>query len=325
MTRSGPPIWLEFSRPAMACQFDVLLHPNLPTDGPEHAIQALELIDFLEQLFSVYIPTSDLSRLNLRGNDIDVDVALPTLDLLRIAKTIHQKTDGAFDITAASLSDVWGFSSRAGKMPDENAIHEALQRVGSQFLLIDEEKSQVQFTRPISVNPGGIGKGYAIDQAAQLLLDHGVSEFAIHGGKSSVRAHGRQQLEQSAPGWKIAVRHPEQSERILGSLILKNLALGTSGPANQFFYFRGVRYGHIIDPRTGWPAQGPLSVTVLHPSATWADALATALYVMGVDQAIQFCQSNSEVGMLALLPGERQGSIEVVTCNIDTTTWIPAT
>jgi thiamine biosynthesis lipoprotein len=325
MTRSGPPIWLEFSRRAMACQFDVLLHPNLPTDGPEHAIQALELIDFLEQLFSVYIPTSDLSRLNLRGNDIDVDVALPTLDLLRIAKTIHQKTDGAFDITAASLSDVWGFSSRAGKMPDENAIHEALQRVGSQFLLIDEEKSQVQFTRPISVNPGGIGKGYAIDQAAQLLLDHGVSEFAIHGGKSSVRAHGRQQLEQSAPGWKIAVRHPEQSERILGSLILKNLALGTSGPANQFFYFRGVRYGHIIDPRTGWPAQGPLSVTVLHPSATWADALATALYVMGVDQAIQFCQSNSEVGMLALLPGERQGSIEVVTCNIDTTTWIPAT
>jgi thiamine biosynthesis lipoprotein len=210
-------------------------------------------------------------------------------------------------------------------MPDENAIHEALQRVGSQFLLIDEEKSQVQFTRPISVNPGGIGKGYAIDQAAQLLLDHGVSEFAIHGGKSSVRAHGRQQLEQSAPGWKIAVRHPEQSERILGSLILKNLALGTSGPANQFFYFRGVRYGHIIDPRTGWPAQGPLSVTVLHPSATWADALATALYVMGVDQAIQFCQSNPEVGMLALLPGERQGSIEVVTCNIDTTTWIPAT
>ncbi|MFN7736884.1 MAG: FAD:protein FMN transferase [Pirellula sp.] len=325
MTRSGPPIWLEFSRRAMACQFDVLLHPNLPIDGPEHAIQALELIDFLEQLFSVYIPTSDLSRLNLRGNDIDVDVALPTLDLLRIAKTIHQKTDGAFDITAASLSDVWGFSSRAGKMPDENAIHEALQRVGSQFLLIDEEKSQVQFTRPISVNPGGIGKGYAIDQAAQLLLDHGVSEFAIHGGKSSVRAHGRQQLEQSAPGWKIAVRHPEQSERILGSLILKNLALGTSGPANQFFYFRGVRYGHIIDPRTGWPAQGPLSVTVLHPSATWADALATALYVMGVDQAIQFCQSNSEVGMLALLPGERQGSIEVVTCNIDTTTWIPAT
>lgn len=325
MTRSGPPIWLEFSRRAMACQFDVLLHPNLPTDGPEHAIQALELIDFLEQLFSVYIPTSDLSRLNLRGNDIDVDVALPTLDLLRIAKTIHQKTDGAFDITAASLSEAWGFSSRAGKMPDENAIHEALQRVGSQFLLIDEEKSQVQFTRPISVNPGGIGKGYAIDQAAQLLLDHGVSEFAIHGGKSSVRAHGRQQLEQSAPGWKIAVRHPEQSERILGSLILKNLALGTSGPANQFFYFRGVRYGHIIDPRTGWPAQGPLSVTVLHPSATWADALATALYVMGVDQAIQFCQSNSEVGMLALLPGERQGSIEVVTCNIDTTTWIPAT
>ena len=323
MIRSSPPIWLEFSRRAMACEFDVMLHPNLPDDGPEHAVSALGLIDFLEQLLSVYIPTSDLSRLNHRARDIEVDVSLPTLDLLRIAQTIHHRTGGAFDITAASLSDAWGFSSRAGKMPDENAIREALERVGSQFMLIDAAKSQVKFTRPISVNPGGIGKGYAIDQAAQLLLDHGVSEFAIHGGKSSVRAHGRQQLEQSEPGWKIAVRHPEQAERILGSLILKNLALGTSGPANQFFYFRGVRYGHIIDPRTGWPAQGPLSVTVLHPSATWADALATALYVMGVDQAIQFCQSNPDVGMLALLPGERQGSIEVVTCNIDSTTWLP--
>ena len=87
MIRSSPPIWLEFSRRAMACQFDVMLHPNLPDDGPEHAVSALGLIDFLEQLLSVYIPTSDLSRLNHRARDIEVDVSLPTLDLLRIAQS----------------------------------------------------------------------------------------------------------------------------------------------------------------------------------------------------------------------------------------------
>jgi thiamine biosynthesis lipoprotein len=125
-------------------------------------------------------------------------------------------------------------------------------------------------------------------------------------------------------GWNIAVNHPEQTQHVLGTLMLRNCALGTSGPANQYFYFRGIRYGHIIDPRTGWPAQGPLSVTVLHPSAAWADALATGLYVMGIDAAIAYCEARPEVGMLALLPGKRQGDIEVVTCNLSDQQWSPA-
>jgi thiamine biosynthesis lipoprotein len=314
-------IWLEFSRRAMACQFEILLHPDLPPQGPEIALQALDLVGELEQTLSIYIPTSDLSRLNARASETPVTVALPTLEMMQIAMQVHSDTAGAFDITAAALSETWGFSSRQGAMPSSDAIQAALTQVGSDAIEIDNFGASICFKKKIAVNPGGIGKGYAIDQAARMLLEKGVEDFVIHGGKSSACAQGRQLLTQAQPGWRIAVRHPEQTQRVLGSLFLRNEALGTSGPANQFFYFRGVRYGHIIDPRTGWPACGPLSVTVLHPSAAWADALATGLYVMGLDNAIAYCQSRPEVRMLAILPGKRKGDLEVVTCNLDSQHW----
>jgi thiamine biosynthesis lipoprotein len=319
-----PPIWLEFARQAMACRFEVLLHPDHPPQGPEAAVQALELISDLEQLLSVYIPTSDLSRLNARAWETPVTVSIPTIDMMRLALEIHRDTDGAFDITAAALSKAWGFSSRQGAMPSQEEIESALAQVGSEAIELDDFGASICFKKKISVNPGGIGKGYAIDQAANLLLERGVEDFVIHGGKSSARGHGRQLLTNDPFGWKVAVNHPEQTQHILGALVLRDCALGTSGPANQYFYFRGVRYGHIIDPRTGWPAQGPLSVTVLHRSAAWADALATGLYVMGIDAAIRYCESRPEVGMLLLLPGKRQGDIEVVTCNLRDQQWSPA-
>lgn len=316
------PIWLEFSRRAMACQFDVLLHPGRPEQGPEAAVEALELIEWLEQLLSIYIATSDLSRLNARGQETWVDVSLPTLDMLKVGCEIYEQTQGCFDMTAARLSEVWGFSSRQGRMPTDEQIEQALGQSGSKHVEIDHAARRVRFNRAVAVNPGGIGKGYAIDQAVGILQDRGVEDFAIHGGKSSVSAFGKQLVNQKELGWKIAVRHPEQSERILGTLVLKNRSLGTSGPANQFFYFKGERYGHIIDPRTGWPARGALSVTILHPSAAWADALATGLYVMGIEQSLEFCASRPEVGYLAIAPGRRIGEVEIITCNLDEFTWI---
>jgi len=316
------PIWLEFSRRAMACQFDVLLHPGRPEQGPEAAVEALELIEWLEQLLSIYIATSDLSRLNARGQETWVDVSLPTLDMLKVGCEIYEQTQGCFDMTAARLSEVWGFSSRQGRMPTDDQIEQALGQIGSKHVEIDQAARRVRFNRAVAVNPGGIGKGYAIDQAVGILRDRGVEDFAIHGGKSSVSAFGKQLVHQKELGWKIAVRHPEQSERILGTLVLKNRSLGTSGPANQFFYFKGERYGHIIDPRSGWPARGALSVTILHPSAAWADALATGLYVMGIEQSLEFCASRPEVGYLAIAPGRRIGEVEIITCNLDEFTWI---
>ena len=324
MWEDNKTVWLEIARDAMACRFEVLLNPGKPTNGPEMAVAALDTITFLEQILSVYIPTSELSLLNARAHDGPVNVSESTFDLLKLGIAVFEKTSGAFDMTAAKLSKTWGFYRRQGKMPTDLEICNALAEVGSRNIELNPIDKTVYFRQPVEINPGGIGKGFALDCAASLLRKSEVHEFAFHGGKSSILCYGNQMPNGEEVGWKIAVRHPEQSERILGTLTLVDQALGTSGPAIQFFYFRGKRFGHIIDPRTGWPAEGMLSITVLHPSAGWADALATGLFVAGIEQAIAYCEQNLDTVMLAILPGKRGGECEIVTCNMQPDQWIPA-
>ncbi len=307
----------------MACRFEVLLVPGKPTNGPEIALHALDTVTFLEQLLSVYSPTSELSLVNQRAAENPVRVSESTFAMLQLGLEVFARTSGTFDMTSAKLSKTWGFYRRQGMMPTEQQIVQALADVGSEQIILDIAEKTVRFAKPLEVNPGGIGKGFALDCAASILQRDGVEDFAFHGGKSSILCNGNQSSG-LGDGWRIAVRHPEQSERILGWLTLRDQALGTSGPANQFFYFRGKRFGHIIDPRSGWPAQGMLSVTVLHPSAGWADALATGLYVAGVDDAIRYCEQNTETAMLAILPGKRDGECEIVSCNMQHGQWVRA-
>ena len=309
----------------MACRFEILLHPGEPTNGPEIAVQALDTVTFLEQLLSVYIPTSELSLLNDRAKEIPIRVSESTFALLQLGLDVFQKTRGAFDMTAAILSKTWGFYRRQGIMPTDQQIQQSLEAVGSEHILLNTTDRTVRFSKPLEINPGGIGKGFALDAAATILRNAGIDDFAFHGGKSSIVCRGNQSTNGMAgEGWRIAVRHPEQSERILGWLSLREQSLGTSGPANQFFYFRGKRFGHIIDPRTGWPAEGMLSVTILHESAGWADSLATGLYVSGINSAIEYCHENPETSMLAILPGKRDGECEIVTCNMQPSQWFPS-
>jgi len=314
-------LFLEFARDAMACRFEVLLHRGFPENGPEAACQALEAIGFLEQLWSVYIPTSELSIVNTRAHEVPVQVSSSTMQLLDQAIEIWQRTSGAFDVTSGKLTKTWGFHGRQGRMPSETDLAAALLQIGTQNIALDRDNSTVRLANGAELNPGGIGKGLAIDTAGEILENAGVEHYALHGGKSSIRCRGLQKLQCPDDGWSIAVRHPEQSERILGTLHLHNQSLGTSGPANQFFYFKGKRYGHIIDPRTGWPTDGMLSITVLHPQAGWADALATGLYVLGVERAIEYCQLNPDTAMIAILPGKKLGQIELVTCNLLQDQW----
>lgn len=324
MVENDNAIWIEIARDAMACRFEVLLNPGKPTNGPEFAVSALDTITFLEQLLSVYIPTSELSLANERAFETPVRVSESTFALLELGVSIFKKTGGAFDMTAAKLSKTWGFYRRQGKMPTDLEIRQALSEVGSGNIVLNALDRTVRFARPLELNPGGIGKGFALDCASAELKRNGVDDFAFHGGKSSVLCLGNQSTSGREKGWRIAVRHPEQSERLLGSLFLFDQALGTSGPANQFFYFRGKRFGHIVDPRTGWPAEGMLSITVLHPSAGWADALATGLFVAGIEQAIEYCEQNHDTAMLAILPGKRDGECEIVSCNMQPGQWVPA-
>lgn len=315
---------LSIAKPLMACEFEVLVNQNQYPTAAERAVKSLELVERLEQLFSVYKPRSELSTLNRFGGQRAVMASEDTLTLLALAQDLHRITRGAFDITAGSLSEVWGFSRREGAMPTETQIASALKNVGSEHLQIDVPNKTVRLLRGgVQVNPGGIGKGYALDSAAKQLTMAGIGDFMMHGGLSSVVARGHRQHSQTGGGWLVALKHPWRVEETLGMLRLRDQALGTSGSGKQFFHFGGKRYSHIIDPRSGQPAQGMMSTTIVCRSGAVADALATALFVLGADKAREFCEAHPDISAVLVYADPKSGRQRVETCNVGEDMWHP--
>jgi thiamine biosynthesis lipoprotein len=221
---------------------------------------------------------------------------------------LWRDSGGAYDLTATPLWEAWGFARRRGTIPSPEELARAQSLVGGQWVELDEAQKTIRLLRRgVKLNLGSIGKGYAVDRAAEHLMAAGVCDFLVHGGYSSVAARGLaagpvllQPAEAAGdtaarsarPPWKIGVKDPLRDELRLGQIELRDRALGTSGAQFQAFRHQGRRYGHILDPRTGWPADGVLSVTVLAPTAAEADALSTAFYVMGPEAALGYCQQH---------------------------------
>jgi thiamine biosynthesis lipoprotein len=307
----------------MACDFVVQFPARSEDDATEHAVRALDLIEDLEDQLTVYRDDSEIIRINRTAAVAPMPVEPRLFQLLQLAQSIYHNTDGASDLTTGPLSKVWGFSRRAGRMPSAEEIRAALGQVGFQYIQLEEEQQTVAFHKPgIEINLNSIGKGYALDRAAELLDAGGIADYLIHGGKSSLLARGRP--DDSSIGWTIGLRHPLWPEKRLGELRLQNEALGTSGAATQSFRHRGRRYGHILDPRTGWPAEGVFTATVLAPTAAQADALSTAFYVMGPDEAARYCATRPAIRALVVCPTSRAGEVIVHTLNLDEDTWHPA-
>jgi thiamine biosynthesis lipoprotein len=293
-------------------------------------------------------------HINRQAACSEVEVEPQLFELLEYAVGLYKATSGAFDITAGPLSKVWGFYRRQGRLPTDEEIAQTLLRVGSQHLVLDSNRRTIRFRTPgVEINLGGIGKGYALDRAAELLLQGGATDFVLHGGQSSVLARGnripiapppkktgnqpatrtdpargdsddneeRDLPEDQPSGWLIGVRHPLRPRERLALVRLKNRALGTSGSGTQFFTHRGKRYGHILDPRTGRPAEGVLSVSVVADRAATADALATALYVMGTEPAVAFCDRHPEIAALIVAPGKQRGEVDLLTAGLGDDDW----
>jgi thiamine biosynthesis lipoprotein len=272
----------EITHRAMATEFAVIL-PGEDPRATEIAVDALDTLDRIESALSIYRPESEISKINAAAGDSPVTVNTEVFDLITRAVMISQWTDGAFDITAGPLVDCWGFSKRRGQKPSEEQIARARDKVGWNRIVLTEETSQVFL--PIvgmSLNLGGIGKGYAIDCIAADLKKSGVEHFLIHGGKSTILASAPVGLT-DAESWKIAIEHPLRPGQRLTQISLENAAVATSGSGKQFFHYRGKRLGHVIDPRTGYPSGDALSMTIITDKATDADALSTACFVQGID------------------------------------------
>jgi thiamine biosynthesis lipoprotein len=283
-------------------------------------VVALDRIAALEDQLTVYRDTSEVSKLNAIASFRPVVIEAGLWQLLQRAKELSAQTGGAFDVTSGQLTKTWGFYRREGRMPSQTEVDEALATVGSESLLLDEALLTVHFRKPgLELNLGAIGKGYALDQAADLLADKGLADCMVHGGNSSVLARGRR--DEHTDHWTVALKHPLRPSERLGEFCLRNQALGTSGSGSQFFHHGGKRYGHIIDPRTGWPADTVLSSTVIAPTAAEADALATALHVMTLEQASEFSHRRPDVAALLVTNGKHPGQIELHPFNLPESAW----
>jgi len=294
---------INASRPAMGSYFEVRLGAHTP-GALELTERALDVIDALEQQMTVYRDDSEVSRINAHAHLGPVAVEEGLFRLLERAMAIGVATQGAYDVTAGALSVAWGFFRGPKRVPDPMTLAEARARTGQHHMILDPEGRTVAFDRPgVVINLGSIGKGYAIDRAIDVIRDHWWPTSAlVHGGRSSLYALG------SPPGrfggrWEIALRNPFDPASPLGVLRLRNRGMGTSGTAFQRFEADGRIYGHILDPRTGVPAEGPASVTVLAPTAAEADALSTAFYLLGTEAAAAYVAEHPEIGAIIVEDG----------------------
>ena len=315
---------MRFERAAMGCQFEVLLNADQAREASESALEALELVEFLEGKLSLYRNDSDLCQLNRQAaagpQIVDEDV----WPLLEFAEQLYRETEGAFDITMTPLSRLWGFHRREGRLPSNREIAETLAVVGMHHVRLDPRSRTVEFLRPgIELSFAALGKGYALDKCDTLLASSGCRDYLLHGGYSSILGRGRR-LASASPGegWTIALRDPDRAECRLGRLVLRDAAVGTSGLANQSFVHRGRRYGHLLDPRTGRPVEGLVSVTAVAPDAMRSDALSTAFFVLGPEQTAAYCADHPDVGAILVLPGGGPGRREVEVIGAASSYWI---
>jgi len=294
---------LRVHRPGMGSSFEVRVGARLPW-GVELASRALDEVEALERQLTIYNDESEVARLNRSAHLGPVEVERGLFDLLELARAISQWSGGAYDVTSGALSLAWGFVKGPKRVPSAEERADAMSRTGWSKLRLDPAARSVRFdVAGMVVNFGSIGKGYAIDRAVDVIRGCPLPTSAlVHGGRSSLYALG------SPPGrfadrWEIALRNPFDESAPLGIFRIRNRGLGTSGGAFQNFVIDGESYGHIIDPRRGEPAAGPASVTVLAPTAAEADALSTALYVLGPAAAAELVARRPDVGVVFVEEG----------------------
>jgi Membrane-associated lipoprotein involved in thiamine biosynthesis len=324
------------SRNAMAADFEIAFNRGQYPQATEAALVALDEIDRLENVFSAFRDESEISQINRCAAENTVETSNEVWQLLLQCRQLSQETEGAVDITASPLWRLWGFAKRNGKVPPEAELAETLQHVGQSFVQYDETNRGIRFAREgVEISLGCIGKGAALDAAVRTLREHDINDALLHGGRSSISAlggrmqeHWPQTPQKAFPdhvvgelleatrdrgaGWSIGISHPMRQGHRLAEVRLSNESLGTSGSQHQFFIHQGKRYSHIIDPRTGFPAEGVLMVTVIAPTAAQADALSTAFFVLKPEQTADYCRRHPGVAAMLVLPSERGNDCRIL-------------
>jgi thiamine biosynthesis lipoprotein len=288
---------------AMATRFELVLHGPNPTRLRGAGEAALKEVERLEDQLSLYRPASEIARVNALAARAPVRVSPSVFGLLRHARQLHGESGGAFDIAVAPLVRCWGFMHGTGRLPEPSEIEQARSRSGMAHVMLDEENYAIRFDHEgVMIDLGAIGKGYAIDCAAETLREAGVTSALLHGGTSTVYGLG---APPEAEGWKIAIAAAPGQTCGQTTVVLRDQALSVSAVWGKSFEAGGKTFGHVIDPRTGWPVNNAVQAVVALPSATETDALSTALLVIGWEGHEAISRLRPDMRTLIVGPAEQ--------------------
>ncbi len=265
---------------AMKCRFELVVLGSDPRGLHSIAQEIMAEISALDRQLNFYSPRSEISYINCEAVHRPVRVEPRLFHLLSRCKQLWQLTDGAFDPTISPLLEVWGWHGRQGRSPSSEERRRALSCVGMDKVELDAQTRTIRFRQEgVTINLSSIGKGYALDRAAEIFREYQIQHVLIHGGSSSICALG---VPPEHNAWPIGLCDPRDPEKRIGKVALRNAYLAVSGNQLNFLKAKGKRYGHIINPHSGMPVQEPLLAAVVADSGADADAFSTALLCQGL-------------------------------------------
>jgi len=292
---------LEASVDAMGSTYSLALYDEDRTRMETASEAAFEEVRRLDRMLSNYKPESEWSQVNRYAAERPVTVPQDLFDLLAACLRYSRESDGAFDISVGPLMKIWGFYKGTGHLPQNGEIERALNVVGYRNVVLDPAARTVRFKRKgVEIDPGGIGKGYAVDRMVEVLRKNNIKIGLISAAGSSIYALGAPPGEK---GWKIDIRDPKDEFKTVSEAVLKDESLSTSGSYEKFFEADGKIYSHLMDPRTGYPARGMLSVSVVAPRTLDSEAWTKPYFINGREWAAKhkregirafFCEDKPE-------------------------------
>ncbi len=270
---------LEDSFDAMGTTFIVIAYAE-DQQALESAVEAaFGEARRLDRMLSNYRSESEWTKMNREAAQEPVEVSPELFRLLEYCAEVNRQSEGTFDISVGPLMRVWGFFRDTGHLPAKAQVATALEKVGFSMVKLDPEKRTVRFLKPgIELDPGGIGKGYAVDRMAAKLREQGIESALVSAGSSSIYGLGAPPQDS---GWTVKIRHPRKYRETVAEVKLKNESLSTSGDYEKFFEADGKMYSHIMDPRTGYPASGVLSVSVMASRTLTSEAWTKPFFIQG--------------------------------------------
>ena len=276
----------------MGSDFELTIVANDPKSANEYLAIGIAEIDRIEQLISSWKTTSETSLVNRMAGIRPVKVSKELLDLVARAIAISRLTDGAFDISYASVDPLWVFNGQTIVSPSPSEVAASVAKIGFQKIELDAASQTLYLPKKgMKIGFGAIGKGYAADCVKNLLQRNGIKAGIVN-ASGDLTAWGKQP---SGEDWQVGLVNPKNNEKVFAWFPIDGRAVVTSGDYERFLLMDGKRYGHIINPKTGYPSQGVISCTVFAPKAELADALATALFVLGIENGLYFVNQLPEV------------------------------